>query len=62
MEDLWKLTRIDYRISAIAEPSAYEEIVRRYHAAEEGTLSVVSTTDKDLLEMLSRTELCGRND
>ena len=62
MEDLWKLTRIDYRISVIAEHSAYEEIVRRYHAAEEGALNVLSSTDKDLLEMLSHTDLCGRND
>jgi len=36
MEDLWKLTRLDYRISAIAEQRAYEEIVRRYHLEEEG--------------------------
>jgi hypothetical protein len=62
MEDLWKLTRIDYRISAIAEPGAYEEIVRRYHAAEEGPLHVSATTDKDLLEMFSRTDLCVLND
>jgi hypothetical protein len=62
MEDLWKLTRMDYRISAIAEPSAYEEIVRRYHAAEEGPLHVSATTDKDLLEMLNRTDLYIRND
>lgn len=34
MEDLWKLTCIDYRISAIAEHRDYEEIVRRYHAEE----------------------------
>lgn len=37
MEDLWKLTRIDYRISTIAEQSAYEEIMRRYHAEEAGS-------------------------
>ena len=36
MEDLWKITRIDYRISAIAEQGAYEEIVRRYHHEEAG--------------------------
>lgn len=37
MEDLWKVTRIDYRISAIAEQHAYEEIVRRYHHEEAGS-------------------------
>lgn len=36
MEDLWKVTRNDYRISAIAEQRDYEEIVRRYHAEETG--------------------------
>lgn len=36
MEDLWKLTCIDYRIAAIAERSAYDEIVRRYRTEEVG--------------------------
>lgn len=37
MENLWKLTRIDYRISSIDEQRAYEEIVRRYHHEEVGS-------------------------
>lgn len=36
MEDLWKVTCLDYRIAAIAEQRDYEEIVRRYHAEETG--------------------------
>lgn len=34
MEDLWKVTRIDYRIATISEQGAYAEIVRRYHQEE----------------------------
>ncbi len=39
MEDLWKVTRLDYRISTFAEQSAYEEIMRRYHHEEGGSES-----------------------
>ena len=46
MEDLWKVTRIDYRISAIADQRDYEEIVRRYHAEETGNENEPLRSDK----------------
>jgi hypothetical protein len=36
MEDLWKVASLDYRIAALADQRAYEEIMRRYHNEEVG--------------------------
>lgn len=54
MEDLWKLTRLDYRLSPFVEHAAYEEFVRRYHAEEDGTVPIPVLSDKDQQEMLPK--------
>ena len=54
MEDLWKVTRIDYRISAIAEQRDYEEIVRRYHAEETGGENEPLRSDADCSKTMSK--------
>jgi len=54
MEDLWKVTRNDYRIAAIAEQRDYEEIVRRYHAEEAGNENEPLRRDSARLKTLSK--------
>ena len=54
MEDLWKVTCIDYRIAAIAEQRDYEEIVRRYHAEEKGDEHEPLRSDSARLKTISK--------
>lgn len=35
MEDLWKVSKLDYRIGAVAERAEYERMVRRFREEEE---------------------------
>ena len=35
MEDLWKVSKIDYRIDTVADRAQYERIVRRFREEEE---------------------------
>lgn len=51
MEDLWKLTQIDYRLPSFVESKAFEEIVRRYHAAEAGTVTVQAKSVENIRAM-----------
>lgn len=54
MEDLWKVTRIDYRIAAIADQRDYEEIVRRYHAEETANENEPLQSDVARLKAVSK--------
>lgn len=35
MEELWKLSKMDYRITDVAERAEYEKMVKRYRDEEE---------------------------
>lgn len=52
MEDLWKVKCMEYRIAAIGEQKAYDEIVDRYHTEEAGDAKKDSQGSADQILLL----------